>query len=43
MIDVPMFWVLVLFGVAMSIYTLALSIEAIREHNVADLGGEEEA
>ena len=38
--DMPLFWVFVLFGVAMSIYTLVLSIEAVMERNIKDIGGE---
>ena len=37
MIDVPLFWIFVLFGVAMTIYTLALSLEAIMERDVPDV------
>lgn len=40
MIDVPLFWLMVLFGVAMTVYTVALSFEAVMEHNVQDIGGE---
>ena len=41
MIDLPLFWIFVLFGVALTIYTLVLSIEAILERNIADVGGDE--
>ena len=41
MIDVPLFWIFVLFGVALTIYTLVLLIEAILEGNVDSIGEDE--
>ena len=41
MIDVPLFWIFVLFGVALTIYTLVLLIEAIMEGNVDHIGEDE--
>lgn len=41
MIDVPLFWIFILFGVASTIYTLVLSLEAISEGNVPDIGEDE--
>ena len=38
MIDVPTFWVFILFGVVMMIYTIVLAIEAIMERDVKDIG-----
>ena len=38
MMDVPTFWVFVLFGIVMMVYTIVLSIEAIMERNVEDIG-----
>lgn len=40
LIDVPMFWLFILFGVAMTIYTLALGVEAIVEGNEVEIGAE---
>jgi hypothetical protein len=39
--DLPLFWVFVLLGVVMTVYTLVMAVEAIRERNIKDIGGEE--
>ena len=41
MVDVPFFWLFVLFGVVMCIYTLVLAWEAITESRAAALGADE--
>ena len=37
MIDTPLFWLMTMFGACMLIYTLLMSVEAIRERNVKDV------
>lgn len=39
-IDIPLFWLFVMFGLAMTVYSLALAVEAIMEGNVKDIGAE---
>ena len=41
MIDLPLFWIFVLFGIALTVYTLILSIEAITEGHVSEIGEDE--
>jgi hypothetical protein len=41
MVDMPLFWVFMLLGAVMSVYTLALALEAVTEHRLDMLGGEE--
>ena len=40
--DTPLFWIFILLGVVMGVYTLALTVEAVTEHQLGDTGGEEE-
>ena len=40
--DISLFWLFVLFGVVMTIYSLALTVEAIMERKRVDIGGEKE-
>jgi len=42
LIDTPLFWVFMLLGVVMTIYTLALVLEAIMERRLGALEGETE-
>lgn len=41
LVDVPFFWLFILFGVVMTIYTLALSWEAINETKAGSMGADE--
>ena len=36
MVDIPFFWVFVLFGVIMTGYTLVLSFEAVKERHITE-------
>ena len=39
-VDMSIFWVFILVGVVMTLYTLALSVEAIMEKRMEVIGGE---
>jgi len=40
LVDIPLFWVFILLGIVMTIYTLALALEAITERKLDVIGDE---